>query len=84
MLLLKTLYGLKNAAYKFCPSRVWKLKPERKWDGNDKSVKFSIGGRSDSGYAACKMIGISVSVYDVYLEGASISVKRVMQKTVPL
>ena len=29
LLLLKTLYGLKNAAYKFFPSRVWKLKPEQ-------------------------------------------------------
>ena len=65
MLLLKILYGLKNEAFTFCPSKVWKLKPEQKWDGNDKSVKLSIGDRSDSGYAACKMIGRSVSGYDV-------------------
>ena len=47
-------------------------------------MNFSIGGRSDSDYAACKMMGRIVSGYDIYLEGASISVKSVIQKTVPL
>ena len=80
-MLVKTLYGLKNAAFS---SRVGELKPEQKWDGNNKSVKFSIGGVSDSVYAACKIIGRSVSGYDVYLEGSEISVKRMMQKKLPL
>ena len=65
MLLLKTLYGLKNAAYEFFPPRGWKLKPEQKWDGKDKSLNFSIGCRSDSDYAALKMMGIIVIVYDI-------------------
>ena len=47
-------------------------------------MNFSIGGRSDSDYAACKMMVRIVSGYDIYLEGASILVKSVIQKTVTL
>ena len=84
LLLTKTLYELKNAAYELFLPRGWKLKPELKWDGKDKSLSFSIGGRSDLGYAACKMIGGNLSEYTIYLEGSAIQVKSVVQKTVPL
>ena len=76
---------MKNAAYELFLPIGWKLKPELKWDVKDKSLSFSIGGRSDSGYAACKMMGGGVvSGYTIYLEMAEILVKRVIQKTVPL
>ena len=84
LLLLKTLHGLKNAAYNFCPPRGWKLKPEQKWDGEDKRSKFRIGGRIDSDYVVGKMIRRSVSGYAVYLEGEAILMKSAMQKTVAL
>lgn len=69
------------AAY---PERGWNLKPERKWDGKDRDFKFVINGRSDSDYASCKATRRSVSGWAVYLEGAPISAKSSMQKTVAL
>lgn len=61
-----------------------KLKPNQNWDGKDKSFEFVINGRSDYDYAACKATRRSVSGWAVYLEGAPISVKSSMQKTVAL
>ena len=75
---------MKNAAYELFPPRGSKLKPEQKWDGKDKSLNFSIGGRSDSDHAACKIMGKVVIGYAIYLEGAAILVKIEKQKTVSL
>jgi len=66
------------------PTRGWKLKPNRSWDGKDKSMEFVINGISDSDYAACKSTRRSVSGYAVFLEGAPVTVKSSMQKTVAL
>ena len=66
------------------PTRGWKLKPKRSWDGKDKEFEFVINGVSDSDYAACKATRRSVSGYSVFLEGAPITVKSSMQKTVAL
>jgi hypothetical protein len=66
------------------PERGWHLKPERKWDGKDKDFEFVLNGRSDSDYASCKATRRSVSGWAVYLEGAPISAKSSMQKTVAL
>ena len=66
------------------PLRGWKLIPRREWDGKDKTYGFVIRGISDSDYAASKDSRRIASGWSVYLEGAPISVKRSMQKTVAL
>eukprot|EP00957_Ditylum_brightwellii_P052391 3973374-Ditylum_brightwellii.AAC.1 len=38
------------------PKRGWELKPERTWDGMDKTFKFRVKGKSDSGYAKCHQL----------------------------
>ena len=62
----------------------WRLKPERKWDGKDKNFEFCISGKSDSDYATCPTTRRSVTGFTVFLEGAPISVKSLMQKIVAL
>jgi hypothetical protein len=72
---------------KYCvntPERGWKLKPNRHWNGKDKSFEFIINAKSDSNYATCKETRRSVTGYVVYLEGALISVRSGMQKIVAL
>ncbi len=72
---------------KYCvntPNRGWTLKPNRTWDGKDKSFEFIITAKSDSNYATCKETRRSVTGFAVYLEGALISVKSGMQKIVAL
>eukprot|EP00957_Ditylum_brightwellii_P007108 539425-Ditylum_brightwellii.AAC.1 len=66
------------------PVRGWKLKPECKWDGKDKSFQFRITGMSDSDYAKCPVTRRSVSGYSTFLEGAPITVKSAMQRIVAL
>ena len=66
------------------PSRGWTLKPERKWDGKDKTYKFRVHGLADSDYAKCPATRRSVSGYAVFLEGAAVSVKSAMQHVVAL
>jgi hypothetical protein len=76
-----------HRAMEYCcatKNRGWVLKPDRKWDGKDKSFKFRITGKADSDYAKCPVTRRSVSGYTTFLEGAPISVKSVMQKTVAL
>ena len=64
--------------------RGWTLEPKRKWDMRDKSFKFRINGKPDSDYATCTETRRSVTGYMVWFEGALISIKSVMQKTVAL
>ena len=66
------------------PERGWMLKPERKWDGKDKSFKFRVHGMADSDYAKCPVTRRSVSGYAAFLEGAAVSVKSAMQRVVAL
>ncbi len=66
------------------PERGWLLKPNRRWDGKDKNFEFIVSGQSDSDYAKCPSTRRSVSGYACYLEGAPVSVKSAMQKTVAL
>eukprot|EP00957_Ditylum_brightwellii_P183421 13971989-Ditylum_brightwellii.AAC.1 len=76
-----------HQAMEYCaaaPNRGWKLKPEHKWDGEDKSFQFRIIGTSDSDYAKCPVTRRSVSGYSTFLEGAPITVKSVMQRIVGL
>ena len=71
---------------KYCvstPNRGWKLKPNRTWDGK-KGFLFRIRGKSDSDYATCPTTRKSVSGYGVFLEGAPITVKRLMQRIIAL
>ena len=62
----------------------WTLKPERKWDGKDKSFQFVISGKSDSDYACCTTTRRSVTGYVVYFEGAVVATRSLMQKIVAL
>ena len=64
--------------------RGWSLNPDRKWDGKDKSFKFCVHGMSDSDFAKCPVTRRSVSGYAAFLEGAAVSVKSAMQRTVAL
>eukprot|EP00957_Ditylum_brightwellii_P047484 3606418-Ditylum_brightwellii.AAC.1 len=66
------------------PERGWKLKPECKWDGKDKSFQFRITGMSESDNTKCPMTRRSVSGYSTFLEGTPISVKSDMQRIVVL
>ena len=66
------------------PKRGWKLKPERTWNGKDKTFKFRIKGKSDSDYAKCPVTRRSVSGYATFLENTPITVKSAMQKIVAL
>ena len=76
-----------HRAMEYCintPNRGWKLKPERTWNGKDKSFKFRISGKADSDYAKCPVTRRSVSGYATFLEGAPVTVKSAMQKFVAL
>ena len=66
------------------PHQGWTLRPNRKWDGKDRTFKFKISGRSDSNYAMCVDTRKSVTGYVVYLEGAPVAVKSLMQKIIAL
>ena len=66
------------------PKRGWFLKPNRQWNGKDKSFKFRISGESDSDYAKCPVSRRSVSGYGTFLEGAPVTVKSAMQRMVAL
>lgn len=71
---------------KYCvstPNRGWRLKPKRTWDGR-KGFKFRISGKSDSDYATCPDTRKSVSGFSVFLEGAPITVKSLMQRIIAL
>ena len=71
---------------KYCvstPHRGWTLKPNRKWNGR-KGFLFRIRGKSDSDYATCPITRKSVSGYAVFLEGAPITVKSLMQRIIAL
>ena len=80
---LKALIQLVNYAWQ-TPKRGWYLKPTRAWDGIDKSFKFRISGKSDSSYATCVDTRKSVTGYVVYLEGAPVAIKSVMQRIIAL
>ena len=80
---LKALTQLVNYAWQI-PKRGWCLKPTRTWDGIDKSFKFRICGKSDSSYATCVDTRKSVTGYVVYLEGAPVAIKSVMQRIIAL
>ena len=72
---------------KYCADtkeRGWELKPNRTWDGKDRSFLFKIRGKSDSNYATCKETRRSITGYLVWLEEALIAVKSGMQKIVAL
>ena len=72
----------KIAAYIWqTPEQGWTLHPNRKWDGKDKTFKFKVSGKSDSIYAMCTDTRKSVTGYVVYLEGAPVAVKSLMQKS---
>ena len=62
----------------------WILEPNRTWDKRDKGFKFKINGKPDSDYATCTETRRSVTGYMVWLEGALISIRSVMQKIVAL
>ncbi len=64
----------------------WVLNPKRKRDRtkNRDCFEFKISGRLDSDYACCHTTRRSVTGLCVFLEGAAISVKSVMQKIVAL
>ena len=64
--------------------RGWKLKPDRRWNGIDRTFKFKIKGKSDSDFANCPDTRRSVSGWAVYLEGAAVACKSIMQKIVAL
>lgn len=66
------------------PNRGWTLRPERKWNGKDQNFEFRITGKSDSDYANCPTTRRSVTGYSVFLEGAPIQVKSMMQRIVAL
>lgn len=66
------------------PNRGWYLKPRRQWDGKDKNFEFEIEGISDSDLGKCPVTRRSVSGYSTFLEGAPITVKSTMQRTVAL
>jgi len=61
----------------------WKLKPNRTWNGK-KGFLFRIRGKSDSDYATCPDTRKSMSGYAVFLEGAPITVKSLMQQIIAL
>eukprot|EP00957_Ditylum_brightwellii_P126936 9677060-Ditylum_brightwellii.AAC.1 len=76
-----------HQAMEYCaamPNRGWKLKPERKWDGKDKSFQFRISCMSDSDYAKCLVTRRSVSGYSTFFEGAPTTVKSAIQRIVAL
>lgn len=62
----------------------WVLEPKREWDGKNKEFEFVIEGKSDSDYATYNTARRSVSGISVFLEGAPIQMKSVMQKIVAL
>ena len=64
--------------------RGWILEPKRTWDKRDKTFKFRINGKPDSDYATCTETRRSVAGFMVWLEGALISIRSVMQKIVAL
>jgi len=71
---------------KYCvstPNRGWKLKPNKTWDGK-KGFLFQIRGKSDSYYATCPTTRKNVSGYGVFLEGAPITVKSLIQRIIAL
>ena len=65
------------------PKRGWKLKPTRKWNGKG-TFEFIISGFSDSDYAKCPKTRRSVTGLVVFLEGAALSIRSIMQKVVAL
>ena len=64
--------------------RGWKLKPNRRWNGFDRTFKFKIKGKSDSDFANSSDTRRSVSGWAVYLKGAPVACKSIMQKIVAL
>ena len=58
----------------------WVLRPNRTWDGKDKSFEFVLEGKSDSDYAVCQETRRSVTGYVGYLEGSLVVARSVMQK----
>ena len=66
------------------PKRGWYLKPDHVWDGKDKSFKFRIFGESDSDYAKCPVTRHNVSDFATFFEGASVTVKLMMQNIVEI
>jgi len=58
----------------------WVLRPNRTWDGKDKSFAFMLDGKSDSDYAVCQETRRSVTGYIGYLEGSLVVARSVMQK----
>ena len=64
--------------------RGWKLNPDKRWNGIDKTFKFKIKGKSDSNFANCVNRRRSVNGWVVYLEGALVACKSNMQKIVAL
>ena len=59
------------------------LKPDQEWDGSQ-DFEFEIRGVSDSNYATCPNTRRSVSGWTVFLCGAPVAMKSVMQKIVAL
>ena len=60
------------------------LRPNRKWDGKDKSFEFIVSGMADADYAANLETRRSVSGYSTFLEGSVITTKSKMQTCVTL
>ena len=59
------------------------LMPGTKWNG-DHNFEFFIGRKSDSDYDKCPGTEKGVSRYIIYLCGAVVTVKSLMQRTVAL
>jgi hypothetical protein len=66
------------------PERGVQLKPNRKWDGKDKSFEFVVSGMADADYASNTETRRSVSGYTTFLEGAIVTTKSKMQTCVTL
>jgi hypothetical protein len=60
------------------------LQPRRQWNGKNKSFLFEMSGLADVNYAGDKKTHQSVSGYSTFLEGAPVSAKSWMQKSVNL
>jgi len=58
----------------------WVLRPNRTWDGKDKSFAFMLDGKRDSDCAVCQETRQSVTGYVGYLEGSLVAARSVMQK----
>ena len=64
--------------------RGWKLKPDRRLNGYDRTIKFKIKGNSNLDFANCPETRRGVSGWVVSLKAASVAVKSIMQKIVVL